>query len=552
MTDFVSFIQKRQVAILLACALVSALVFIKRSAGIGGSELWFSNGDQDSTLLIDSLRLNSHHGVSFIEHPGLGVYVLYGSGLKLQRSMKLIAVSNIDQLFEHPDPILLLPALYKAMRHQSMVLVGFIALMAAISVHLLSNRFSASIFTFMAMISSAGLLFQSLLARTELTSIFFVVCSILSLSGWSRLRAANPFASLILFLAGFFLCMAMFSKMVVLPLLLPILVCVALGCWIKRDTLPIKDGAKRVITEAALSAALLIYLAYYFSIGLEKVAYENTKIPGFLLFAEVLWLLHLAPKLGFLRLISRSFLWFMCGLLLCIPVILKYCQVEHFDTSKLILKTVFSTDMAQNSTYASAFTANFSGYWLQILDYLSYSSLTTMLFPLFVFSLFFASARGAFLSVIFGLCGIGMSLVMAMRYFGLHYTIYPDVFFILAIATALSSMKSGTRRLKYIVKWPAFSWAVLAGLLIIFSLRQEAYIREKYPKYNLPLRNALGYVHSGCNAAQEFSDRMKARYPDFEKLRHRIVEDPRLNGSEDGIKIMEQANIALLVSEFKY
>src|SRR5262245_44560927 len=213
-------------------ALLGLLAFAAMSVHLNRQEIWFSNLDQDSVLLINALRINDGRAPTYFDHPGQGVYLLYGGLFRVLKMLGLSPVSKFSDLEKDQDPIRLVPDVFYRGREIS-ILISILCVLTAsacIAVYTRSWKYAALGAAFLS--ASPGLLYQSLLVRTELTSLLFLCFTILFLT----LAIRQPDRPSLFFFIGLMFALAYITKIQVLPFaaFVVLLIAVALNQGAKR------------------------------------------------------------------------------------------------------------------------------------------------------------------------------------------------------------------------------------------------------------------------------------------------------------------------------
>jgi Dolichyl-phosphate-mannose-protein mannosyltransferase len=537
----------RRNSLVLGTILGAVLVFVAVSSYIGSRELWFTNGDQDSTLLIDSLRVNAGKEPTFVEHPGLGVYLLYGPGLRLLKFANVVHVDNIDEFFAQADPLLELPSLYAGMRHLSIAYVIITASLAGAFLWLVSRSLLGAMLIFVLILGSAGFLFQSLWVRTELSSVFFVTLSLVALAGWARQRPFHGLAScLTAVVAGISLCFGIVSKMVVVALVFPALLSL-LGWYFANQNHESSSPSesRKYIHSWTFSGILLWPTVYYFFKILPLGSLDLNKVNLALMGLGTIWAVQ-----GVALLFKRSLVnWtyapaqFGIGIFLGIPIIFKYCHIESLYAASTSLNAAFSSGMARYGGYVPQLDSGVVAVLDHLHNFLNYSVFTTGFLVTFLLSFSTARKEGRILGSMLILCGIGMSLVMSMRYFREQYLIYPDLFFALGTAVCMAFVNPASRLFAYTPKGlPAAKFGMMALIVLALS-NQYRYVFQNYPGFNLGSRNNIRFVSEGCQAAGEYTERLQKRYGTQRDVERRVLSDSRLNGFQQNIRIQDKVYV---------
>ena len=141
-----------------------------------------------------------------------------------------------------------------------------------------------------------------------------------------------------------------------------------------------------------------------------------------------------------------------------------------------------------------------------------------------------------------------MSALMSFRYFGQHYTIYPDFFYIASIGTSSASVwRTMIAAQPQKSRTLAFGGALI--LLVAYGLLNFQYAKREYPKYAESIRNQIESIPAGVWVAPEYAQKMSSRYGTPEQIIKRVATDARLNGVERGIDIMSLPNVRQQMSK---
>lgn len=536
----------------LLLVLASVFVFLNVTAALNRPEIWFVNMDQDSTLIIDTLRVNGGREPTFIEHPGLSVYFLYGQGLKLLHTMGLNAPVDIDDLFGRPDPILELPGLFELFRHLSQTYLILSALAIGVGVAAASGRMWAGAFSSTLLLGSGGFLLQGLMIRTEAVSIFFVSFAILMLALQTRVEHRLWASNALVLASGFLLELGIFSKMVILPL-------IGAGSlyllWYSYERYRAAEIVGNQIAASTVRQNLSLWFVHglillgvgvFFFAYVGREALAETKVHLILSGLFCFWMVEGVVGFWHRRLVSgvQILMNFWCGLLLAPPFIYLYCHMETLYGKKYVANTVFSTGMVRHPGYADALSIGPFEVLRCVGQFIFYNTVTNGLLLLVLLAFGISTARGRKLAALFSLCGLGMVLVMSLRWFGLHYLIYPDFFFVLAAAYGLAFADVGHIFPALSQRRKSVALASGALLFLVFlTLRNVMFMEVEYPHYGPAFRDRINYVAIGVSAAPEYAVRMEKRYGSQSAIMQRVISDPRLNGSPQGIQLLTKKNV---------
>ena len=196
--------------ILVFCGVVA---FIAASVHLNEREIWFSQLDQDSVLLINALRYNDGRPPTYFDHPAEGVYILYGGLLRALNTVGLSPIGKFSDFEKHADPIVLLPGLFYAGRWLSILIALLCVATAGAALYVLTRNWEHAALGGAFLLGSSGLLLQSLFVRSELTSILFLCFTILFLTMF--VRSPNRLGTL--FFAGLTFGLAYATKILIIP-----------------------------------------------------------------------------------------------------------------------------------------------------------------------------------------------------------------------------------------------------------------------------------------------------------------------------------------------
>ena len=229
-------------------ALLGIFAFGVTSVRLNQKEIWFSNLDQDSVLLINSLRVNDGRPPTYFDHPSQGVYVLYGRLLQIAGKLGLSPVGTFSEIERHEDPLVLMPRIVDVGRGISILVCMLCVAIAAAAIYVYTRSWEYAGLGSAFLFGSSGLLFQSLLVRSELTSVLFLCVVVLLLTLFAR----KPDHRRLLFFTGMAFGLAYATKIQVLPFAGIILLVVA---WVLSPASTDSDGSvfgKMVRTLPAL------------------------------------------------------------------------------------------------------------------------------------------------------------------------------------------------------------------------------------------------------------------------------------------------------------
>jgi hypothetical protein len=530
--------------------LLSVLFFAKNSREMNADQIWFSNMDQDSVLLMETMRVNSGRTPDFIEHPGLGNYIAYGLGFKILKFFGMTEFDSYDELMAGEDPILRLPSLFHLGRDLSTAVCIFVAAFFALGIYLMFSNLVVATLAFVGVLLQAGILLQSALIRTELASMLFAAICFFFLAVYSRATSslAAWFATL---LSGVALGISALSKIVTIPLLIPMCIGFTLISWEKV----IYPSKKRHWTATA-SVLISMFLVWYYKSYLGDFVLQDTKM-GFLVpiagvssvVVALLWI-----RLPSVKAINCAFaVSTACiGYLAAIPVAYFLTNISEVYFQRYIVNIMFSTDMLTRSTSTGPIYAYNWGridnivnnFWTFVNDGLTFSGVLVLA----ALSLLLAATKKARITIVLlSLAGLGLSLVCGIRYYAAHYLVYQESF--LAVAAAIGF---GQRIL--LIKGSVARALVVAsvcGILVFGAVKAQDRGKNLYTGFNLGLRNAIEYVNVCLYTVVEFHRDMNVKYGNRKNVVERVFFDDRLNGSLRGIDISTLRNMDKKITQFK-
>lgn len=517
---------------------LATVVFVRVSRDLNEGQIWFRNVDQDSMLLTGALDVASGAAPPANEHPALGAYLLYGGLLRLFHLVGLVPVASMQAFFERKDPLLDLPKIYAAGRLGSAIVALACALLvAAVARGSEANRWRGPTAGFLAL-SSGGLLFQSLVVRTELTAVFFALLAALCCRVFLTSNALP-----LLFLGGFFSGVALLSKVQIVAAL-------PLAVWWLSGELRRRTAA---VTQERVRA-------YWIRLGAILSLLSMPVVPA-LGFAPslgtiglwVAWIaLGLLSALLLSRYTSRNWrrpvllvLVFLAGIGCAVRLM---CQLSRLDSEAANVATtlaLFPAVLLRDYTIA-----NTSLSWLAsgFAAYLHYYGTVAFAHAAIVCLSLIACRRVGRRSVALYALGAMFIFVNSVRSgtqpsgINEHHLIFVDIPWAIASALAACEVIDCSRR-----RWPP-TRVLLAGsalcVVVAFSAwSQWRFVAFWYPRFNLGYRNRIDLVARCFYANDGFHRRLLARYGSDMAIAMRIIEDDRLNGRREGIDLRRLPNV---------
>ncbi|MBL8993347.1 MAG: hypothetical protein JNM63_08410 [Spirochaetia bacterium] len=135
--------------------------------------------------------------------------------------------------------------------------------------------------------------------------------------------------------------------------------------------------------------------------------------------------------------------------------------------------------------------------------------------------------------------GLGMCNVSGFRYYSENYWIFSDLFFLTAAMLLIAGIGDRTR--------PWFRAVLYVVAALFLSCFQYTQIDKAYPGYNGGMRDHLDEAWAGIYPNPDLEKLTKARYGDNATFMARVILDPRLNGSDRGIHLLEKGRVVNLI-----
>jgi hypothetical protein len=537
-------------------------------------EIWFSNLDMDSAILIETMIIQDGKNAWFLEHPGLGNFILYGLGLKIFHLLELSDFSSYSSLMQldanrQPrsggDPLLNLPDLYYNGRIVSIAIAILTAIFFGLGAYFLTASPIIGFLTSTCCMLSSGLLLQSLMIRTELSSVLFGSAAF-SFFCFSFRTKNSLLVFFSVFLSGTALGISVLTKMVTIPLLIPLVISVAL-----INHKPKHQSIRTKTVIGLLICGISVFVFYYFQIRLVNHILQDQGLSLFLEVRHGFWtvpaicvtaiLTHLVSLKwpSKMTAIAGSTTGVLLGFLIAIPIAFWFTNIDFagydvIDAKEqsrhqlVVLRNAFSFRYLDSNLVTTSDSGIFAviRHWREFIMH----SLTESYVLLFaILGIISAKTNKIRVSIILLIAsGLGMSLVMSIRYINPQYLIYQEVFLITAGALGFGEKITSQ-------KYELTKHLALIGILMIILLSagaiQKHNTKEIYSTYNLGSRNWITNVSKCIYAVWLFETHMIGIYGSNEKIVRRIIEDNRLNGSERGINILDLPRLRKHLSNAK-
>lgn len=527
---------------LLVAAMVSILTlaaFWQSTEGISQKFIWFSNLDQDSSLLFESLRVNDGKEPNYLDHPGLGAYMFLGLAQKAMVSIGVQDFSSLSEFFDRPDPILELPGFYYRNITVNKVMIMGLALFLALGLFFFTRSVVAALLVPALVLSLEGLLFNSLLLRTDTIAVFFLAVAFCG-QGLAYRAANEPKSRGLyswLYLAGVAMGVAVLTKVMVVPVLLPLLLVGAYILW----TAP-KNQVKPSLWLSGFMVMALGFVFWYFLWVLEPLTIAEVHLKKLLFLlagvgAVSFVVQKYAPRLG---LVLQGGVLQMTGYLAATPLTFWYANFNDPYYKYYTIRAVFSANRASSGEFVNnAF--NWQGYLGHVNSFFMQSISGSLMLAVGLVLLGLCRSQRRRLAVLFLLgTGFGMSLVSSLRYYSFIYLAYTEVFYALACSVGFYDLYC--RMQKSAWARPLILGLVAALVAYVFP-GNLARVQDSFPQYNGMLRDRVENVAECIYRVADFEAGMKKIYGPKEQIMARIILDDRLNGSRRGIDIMSLPNV---------
>ena len=476
--------------LLLLLALLATLGAVRNLAEISKVDPWFHNLDMDTLNVVDALLINSDHSAGAFDQPGIVMKSLLALDYRVRHRLARLDVWNLGVLEAQPNPLAVIPDLIAVGRTHSRILVSAFIVMVGMLIYVLCRSVKAAALGVIVIAGSSGLLFQGLLTRPELLCVFFgqilaFLCMCRGIQAGRRAIGGIWFAA-----TGLGVGFATLDK---LPGFLYLLI---YGGWVILDSItpgrisgetetPPKDYWLVVWPETFL-IVLVGGTMYWFtnllwsrSLGMEPIEVSRLHlVSAALVFGAIL--IHL-PLPGQWR------QWWQTSLRRCL--LLVSGAVASLPLLYLLLRLTMSERSASNyicnvlhtvvqpSGVISAYAGNqhmfaeFGKFMAHDPWLIGMALLGTILMWVLVRRQWAVKLACAVLL----LTAFGMAMMMAKRYFVLHYVIFTQVPLLLVVALVVhAAAESG---LAGRVGWGRWFWAGISlaacGAIWVNTIRLE-------------------------------------------------------------------------------
>ena len=535
----------------------------------------------DSVLLMETMNVTDGKTPTFLEHPGLGNYILYGWAYKILHKLcpakrsclglqnYFWEFNNYRSLMQGEDPILRLPKLYYSGRLISIAIALLASILFGLGAFWLTSTPLIGFLTTTCCMLSSGLLLQSLLIRTELSNILFVSTAF-ALVCFSYKTKSALLAWSSVFLSGTALGISVLTKIVSIPLLIPLIIATVLINY--------KPRYQSIITEATIGIFLFgisAFLYYYWQIKLrflesgvdlfQVIIFEIWTVPAICSIAILAHFISLKWP-SKITAITGSITAVLLGYLIAVPIVFWLTNIyQHYNThwQRVVLEIAFSPLYITDEIYQSSNSAfsgnNFGKLFAHHLNtggidllfsnwswFINNSLEVTYVLLFAILGIISAKTNLIRVSIILLIAsGLGMSLVMSARHAGVHYLIYQEIFLItagsLGLGERIASLGLGERiaSLKYEKFFKQFTLIGIMMIILSFAGKlQKQNTTDTYKTYNGASRNMITNVYKCLYGVQNFMLDMESIYGSNENIVRRIIEDSRLNGSDRDIDIL--------------
>lgn len=463
---------------------------------------WYRNMDMNIHNTADALAINTRLAPNLIDQPGLPLKFLLALDFRVRHHLGQLPVWNLEELGRSPDPLREIPALIRAGRTHSRILVmGFIIAAAALA-YSVSRSPAAACLAVVLLASSSGLLFHGLLTRPELLCVGFG--NVLALLCTWRGTLPGPWlrSHLWLLLAGFFGGLAALAK---LPGICYLALCYG-WCWLAAFTAAVpaasraeENGFWRGLLPAATAGGMLWLL---FRLSAHQDDALGAVAMGRLRFAAVavgvLPLLVLwpgrHPAWRFLLARSRELALLGGGALATFPVgylLLRSVLPEPVALNYIARTLHLLADPAALMRIVAA-NQNVGKVFLTFVRQDAFLFLAT---PALVACLAFIprvpSRLKAFLALLFA-GGVGLTLLLSKRHFLAQYSLFAQAPFLLVWTLSLHQLAGWAEH--GLGLWRRrLALVVAVGAVAAFLLTAHRRTQHKYENYQndamLPLKD---------------------------------------------------------------
>lgn len=543
------------------------VLFILQSVVLNKHEIWFCNMDQDSQMLIGAMDVNAGRKPPYSEHPALGTYFVYGIFLRAFSKLAIVEASDSDQLYLHKDPLSALPDIYYSGRIISMMIAILCAIIFGSVIFLATRDVYLFLVGTVLALFSCGTIFQSLVIRTELTSVLFALISV-AIAIFSFHCKHRIISLFMIFLSGLFVGFAMVTKVQILPILFLIPVIIF-------------EYSKQKTGYSTTNYTGFVYF-FFLGFGIFVLTHIASLLPDgktysmFVVFGCVAFLLLLlrfksnAKNVG--RIIFLIYI-FVLGALLSHIVVLNVFNYDLSSKKMLTEQILFPwritngglvnidlNTIITNGLNYFQFYLRFSLTFYMTVILLLFSKrkrYSIFLLVLWVAYIVFNSFRSV-TSYNWVAYIVSNSFLSATSYnaaVDARYLIYSDLFLNAAFLTSIYQFLKNDAVIEKIVLKTNLSTTRLRNLMIVLILINGFlmfdFTKSYYPKYNLAYRYRIDLAPFCIYSNKAFNEMLLARYGSNYNVYLRIYSDPDLNGKNRGIDIMEIPLCKLFYNKIK-
>ena len=550
--------------VLVILILVCIAIFVLAIANRNKSEIWFRNYDQDSPLLLGTIKVNAGSAPNLLYHPSHGTYIIYSLALRAFEYTGLIPASSFDDLQDSDDPLMLLPEIFYKARWISISLCVLCALVFGAIFLVLFRSFMLAVVSAVFLLFSNGLFIQALLIRSELPSGLFILLSILFIAIEYKSNRKH-FGPICLVASGLCLGLSVLSKIHAIPAILFVMVYLFLSVLRKERSQPHKYSS-----YIYYSIAVLLFCGFTGMQILKAYEIDGSNVPVsliiFLTATIIFALTGLFSKIKKLRVSDYCFKFALLFVGFLASFYLSFTQLNFYkypsqasanyqvQTYEKIFTPISSapasTQSARKGTVLKQVMHFYNHYTSTRLDYIAIA----LIVAIFLLGNRFNLLRClAMLSFAFG---IMFCLVSSLRWFGAHYLIYSDMFIIGALILLavefnkqyqLKFSGESRKRALYIFN------IILCVVMLASGAKQFNRTMKYYKEWHTSTQNniakvcSLGYEHQ----THQYRELMVSKYGSTENIMRRICNDPYLNGTDRGINLREKRNVSEYIDYFE-
>ncbi len=532
-----------KVAILTIFLLFTIILFSASSIYRNKSEIWFANPDQDGTMVIDTLRVNSGKRPHCLDHPSHGTFIIYGNIFKLLHSVNLLPTCSFSQLEQSKDPLMLLPELFYKGRLISIFICILCGLIFGSIFFVLTGRYIFFVLGTSILLLSGGVFAQSLLIRSEHTSVLFVLLAALIVAIQHKYSMSIALDRCSRLICGVALGFAVLSKVHVTPAVLFVTL-ISFCVYLNRKNEKQSNISRK---EKIFGLAINIFIIFEAFIAI-RYEYPILYFIFLLLIiaAQITVSRYSLKKFKFLFAFSKLGLLFL-GFLIAFHISF-HCLNFNSDTDglnrhwkKMTYVKAFKP-FETIEVFSSSMKTGSPSVYRDFIRFCKHYSVTSFHFilitALIILNLVVPKKPPTLLAVITILFGLLFCIVSSLRYFKFIYLIYTDIFFVGAILLLLYQLS--TNEVMYSLKIVLLISPLVCLYIFTMAFKQYSFVSEKYD--GMYLKDRADKIYCFVMCPDEYEELMLSKYGSVEAIIKRVCNDPYLNGSDRGIELHKKAS----------